>query len=135
MSDCIFCAIASGEGPAHRIAEDEHTVAFLDIMPFTRGHALVIPKAHTEDIWSADVETAQQVMAMAHRVAGMVRTTLDADGVNLFQATRAVAWQTVFHLHVHVIPRWEGDDFEQPGWAKPMADQDELAALADQIRG
>lgn len=134
-TDCIFCAIVAGDAPAHVIAEDEHTLAFLDIMPFAEGHTLVIPKAHADDLWSVDVESAQAVMGMAHHVAGMVRTNLDADGINLFQATRAIAWQTVFHLHVHVIPRWADDGFHQPSWAKPMADQDVLAVTATRLRG
>lgn len=134
MADCIFCAIVAGDAPGHVIAEDDATLAFLDIMPFARGHTLVIPKVHTEDFWSVDVPTAQAVIAMAHRIAGLHRDSLAANGVNLFQATRAVAWQTVFHLHVHVIPRWDDDSFVQPAWAKPMADPDELATIARELR-
>lgn len=135
MAACIFCSIVAGDAPGHVIAEDEHTFAFLDIMPFAKGHTLVIPKVHTEDFWSVDVETAQAMIAMAHRVAGMARDNLGADGLNLFQATKAVAWQTVFHIHIHVIPRWENDGFHQPKWAKPMAEPDVLAAIATDLRG
>ncbi len=135
MADCIFCSIVAGDAPAHVVAEDDHTIAFLDIMPFTRGHTLVIPRVHADDLWSADVPTLQSMVAMAHRVGGLLRDNLAADGLNLFQATRAVAWQTVFHIHFHVIPRWEGDAFQQPAWAKPVADQAELAEVAARLRG
>jgi histidine triad (HIT) family protein len=135
VADCIFCSIIAGDLPGHVIAEDDQTLAFLDIMPFARGHTLVIPKVHTEDFWSVEVATAQAMIATAHRVGAMARENLGADGLNLFQATRAVAWQTVFHVHLHVIPRWEGDGFEQPGWASPMAEQDVLDAVATDLRG
>lgn len=135
MADCIFCRIVAGASPAHVVDEDEHCLAFLDIMPFARGHTLVIPKSHTEDFWTVDVPTAQHMIAMAHRVAAKARDNLDADGLNLFQATTVHGWQTVFHIHYHVIPRWEGDGFDQPAWARPMEDPDVLAATAAELRG
>lgn len=133
MSACIFCAIVAGDAPAHRVYEDQTTLAFLDIMPFTRGHTLVIPKAHSDDVWDVDEDTAAAVMRSGHRVAALLRETLAPDGMNLLQATRAVAFQTVFHLHLHVIPRWEGDTMAVPPWPKPRRDRDELEALRERI--
>ena len=136
MADCIFCAIVAGDAPAHKVAEDERTVAFLDIMPFTKGHTLVIPKVHTEDFWTIDVPTAQAMLDMALRVGGMVRENLGADGMNLLQNTGAAAWQTVFHAHLHVLPRWQGDGIAPPDiLGGKMADPSVLADTAAQLRG
>jgi histidine triad (HIT) family protein len=132
-NDCVFCAIAAGRAPAQVVDEDADTMAFLDIAPFTPGHTLVIPKRHTDDFWSVDAGTAAAVMRTAHRVADRMRAALDPDGLNLLQATRAVAFQTVFHLHVHVIPRWVGDTMSMPDWPKPAATPDELAAMARRL--
>ncbi len=135
MRGCIFCSIVAGEAPAHVVHEDEHTLAFLDIAPFAPGHTLVIPKIHTEDFWSADEETVTTVMRSAHRVADRLRSALEPEGMNLLQATRAVAFQTVFHLHLHVIPRWSHDTMVPPPWPKPMAAPADLAEMADRIAG
>jgi histidine triad (HIT) family protein len=132
--DCIFCAIVSGSAPAAVVHETKTTLAFLDIAPFAHGHTLVIPKLHTEDFWSISQEAAQEVMAAAHEVSALLRNHLSPDGMNLLQATRAPAFQTVFHMHLHVIPRWIGDTMALPPWPKPPADPTELAALADEIR-
>ena len=134
MSDCIFCSIVAGDAPAHVVDEDDETLAFLDIAPFTSGHTLVIPKQHTDDFWSVDADTAAAVMRTAHRVADRMQNALEPDGLNLLQATRAVGFQTVFHLHVHVIPRWAGDTMVTPDWPKPMASSDDLAATAARLR-
>ncbi len=134
MPGCPFCAIVAREAPAHIVDEDADTLAFLDIAPFTVGHTLVVPKRHTDDLWSADAQTAAAVMRTAHRVAGRLRDALDLDGVNLLQATRAIAFQTVFHLHLHVIPRTVGDGVSVPPWRKAFADRTELAELAARLR-
>lgn len=133
--DCVFCAIVAGTSPAHVIDEDDLTLTFLDIAPFTPGHSLVIPKVHTDDFWSVDADTAAAVARAAHRVADRMRTALEPDGLNLLQATRAIAFQTVFHLHVHVIPRWADDTMSMPPWPKPRAEQNELAAMAQRLAG
>lgn len=134
MRSCPFCAIVDGDAPAHVVDEDAGTLAFLDIAPFTKGHTLVIPKQHTDDLWSADVDTAAALMRTAHRVAARMREVFAPDGVNLLQATRAIAFQTVFHLHVHVIPRYAGDGVSVPPWPKPAADRSVLTDLAAQLR-
>ena len=134
MSDCIFCAIVAGDAPAHVVDEDDHTLAFLDIAPLTPGHTLIIPKQHTDDFWSVDADTAAAVTRTAHRVADRVRTVLEPEGLNLLQATRTVGFQTVFHLHLHVIPRWADDTMSLPDWPQPLAAPEELAAMARRLR-
>src|SRR5215211_4803234 len=107
--DCIFCKIVGGELPATKVDEDEHTVAFMDRSPATREHALVVPRRHTQDLYSIDPEDLAHTLRAAQRLAARMRDTLGADGINLLNSTRPAAWQTVFHFHVHVIPRYDGD--------------------------
>jgi histidine triad (HIT) family protein len=132
--DCVFCEIVSGSAPAAIVHETETTLAFLDVAPFAHGHTLVIPKHHTEDFWSISSNAAQEVMAAAHEVGTVLRSRLSPDGMNLLQATRAPGFQTVFHMHLHVIPRWIGDTMAYPPWPKPSVDLTELVALAEKIR-
>lgn len=128
--DCIFCAIVAGDAPGHVVREDEHTVAFLDINPITRGHTLVVPRRHADDMWDVDAEDAAHVMSATWEVARLVRDRLGADGINLFQATRPVAWQEVEHLHVHVVPRYASDGLRPPPWQRTWgAGQEELAEV------
>jgi len=131
--DCIFCKIVAGEIPAQIVDEDEHTLAFMDIAPATRGHALVIPKVHANDLWEIDEEQFAAVARSAHRLAQKVKQRLDPDGVNLINSCRPEAWQTVFHLHVHVIPRYSGDPLKLP-WVPAVGNLTEIAAVADQLR-
>jgi histidine triad (HIT) family protein len=132
--DCIFCAIAAGDGPAEIVQEDEHTVAFMDINPWTRGHALVIPRAHSPSLYEIGDEDLARTMAAAKRLARRMRDALGADGVNLLNSTGEAAWQTVFHFHVHVIPRYEDDPLRLPG--SPMdVGENELAEVASELRG
>jgi histidine triad (HIT) family protein len=132
--DCIFCSIVKGDAPVTKVDEDEHTIAFMDIHPWTEGHALVIPKEHYQDLYEIPDETLHQVMSAAKRLAGRVRDGLDADGVNLLNSTGRAAWQTVFHFHVHVIPRYEDDPLELP--VRPQeGDPDEIKQIAEKLRG
>jgi histidine triad (HIT) family protein len=131
--DCIFCKIAADEGPAEVVQEDEHTVAFMDINPWTRGHALVIPRNHSEDLLDISDEELARTMAAAKRLARTMKDKLGADGVNLLNSCGQAAWQTVFHFHVHVIPRYEDDPLQLPTRPKE-ADKDDLAALAAELR-
>jgi len=132
--DCIFCAIVAGDAPATIVDEDEHTIAFMDIHPWTRGHALVIPREHHKNLYEIDEETLGQVMTAAKRLALRVRDNLDADGVNLLNSAERAAWQTVFHFHVHVIPRYEDDPLELP--VRPQeGDPDEIKEDAEKLRG
>ena len=131
--DCIFCKIVSGELPAERVDEDEHTVAFMDINPWTRGHALVIPRAHSKNLYEIDDADLARVAAAAKRLATRMRDKLDADGVNLLNSCEAAAWQTVFHLHLHVIPRYDDDPLRLPGQPQSPG-EGELAAVATELR-
>jgi histidine triad (HIT) family protein len=131
--DCIFCKIVAGELPSTKIDEDERTLAFMDINPWTRGHALVIPKAHSTDLGEIDEQDLAAVAAMAKRVALRQKEALGAEGVNVLNAFGAAAWQTVFHTHFHVIPRYAGDGMQVP--AKPGAGggPDEIAAAGEAL--
>ncbi len=131
--DCIFCQIAAGELPAQIVDEDELTISFMDVHPGTRGHALVIPRRHARDLWEVEPENMAAVMRAAQRLALRMRERLDADGVNLINSCGSAAWQTVFHFHVHVIPRYADDPLKLP-WKPTEGDPDEIAAVAEQLR-
>jgi histidine triad (HIT) family protein len=130
--NCIFCKILAGEIPATIVDEDERTVAFMDISPATRGHALVIPREHTADLLSVEREDLQAVALASQRLAARVKERLSADGVNLLNSSGAVAFQTVFHFHVHVIPRYDGDSLRLP-WVPTPGDPREIAAAAQEL--
>ena len=106
---CVFCAIAAGEGPAIRIYEDEDYLAILDIRPFTRGHTLVIPKRHTIDLTDTPPETLAEMMTIGQRIARAARATEFADATNIGINDGRAAFQTVSHVHLHVLPRRDGD--------------------------
>jgi histidine triad (HIT) family protein len=131
--DCIFCKIVARELPATILDEDELTVSFMDINPATRGHALVVPRRHARDLLSVDPEDLYATAAAAKRLAARMSERLGADGVNLLNSCGAAAWQTVFHFHVHVIPRYEGDPLRLP-WVPGPGDPDEIAAAAAALR-
>ena len=131
--DCIFCKIVAGEMPGQIVDQDERTVAFMDISPATRGHALVVPRNHARDLLEIDSEDLAATLAGAQRLARRVTERLGADGVNLLNSCGPAAWQTVFHFHVHVIPRYDGDPLRLP-WVPASGDPDEIAAVADQLR-
>ena len=131
--DCIFCKIAAGELPSETVQEDQHTVAFMDINPWTRGHALVIPRNHSPNIYEVGDEDLRHTAIAAKQLAVRVKERLRCDGVNLLNASEPAAWQSVFHFHMHVIPRYDDDPLELP--VRPrQAEPDELAAVAAEIR-
>lgn len=130
--DCIFCKILAGELPATIIAEDERTISFMDIAPATRGHALVIPRTHAVDLLSVDGEDLAATTLAAARLARRMKERLGADGVNLLNACGAAAWQTVFHFHVHVIPRYDGDPLRLP-WVPTQGDPAEITAAGQEL--
>ncbi|MCW3029228.1 MAG: hypothetical protein JWN81_2439 [Solirubrobacterales bacterium] len=132
--DCLFCKIVAGEIPATIVDEDERTIAFMDINPATRGHALVIPREHSADLLSVEREDLLAVAVAARRLAGRAKERLQADGVNLVNSCGAVAWQSVFHFHMHVIPRYEGDPLRLP-WVPAPGDPEEIAAAAQELSG
>ena len=133
--DCIFCKVLNGDLPSEKVYEDEHAVAVMDINPWTRGHAVVIPKRHAANVFEIEDDELSAVILAAKRLATQMRDTLlGCDGVNLLQSNGAVAWQTIFHLHFHVIPRYEGDPLQLPTRPQP-AQPEELAEVAKEIRG
>jgi histidine triad (HIT) family protein len=131
-SDCLFCRIASGELPATKVHEDDRTVAFMDINPATRGHALVIPRAHATDVRDVDAEDLAACARTAQTIARRAVERLGAEGVNLLNSSGAAAWQTVFHFHVHVIPRYSGDPLRLP-WIPGPGDPDDIRAAGEEL--
>jgi len=132
--DCIFCAIASGEGPAELVDSDEHTVAFMDINPATRGHALDIPRAHSANLMEVSDEDLRRTTLAARRLVRKIEAALEPAGFNVLNACGTAAWQTVFHFHLHVIPRYDDDPLKLP-WIPRGAEAEQIAAVAEQIRG
>ncbi|MGV0835893.1 HIT family protein [Mycolicibacterium thermoresistibile] len=107
---CVFCAIVAGDAPAVRVYEDDEYLAILDIRPFTRGHTLVIPKRHTVDLTDTPPETVAGMVTLGQRIARAARRSgLHADGNNIAINDGKAAFQTVFHIHLHVVPRRNGD--------------------------
>ena len=131
--DCIFCAIIAGEIPAAKVYEDEHVLAFMDIAPANPGHTLVIPKQHYRNIFDMPVEAGTKIMQAAMTLANVIRTALNPDGLNLFQSNEAAGFQTVFHFHLHLIPRWEGDPLRSP-WRPREGNTEEIDDIAAKIR-
>jgi histidine triad (HIT) family protein len=130
--DCLFCRIVAGEIPSTRVDEDERTVAFMDINPATRGHLLVIPRAHSADLLEIGADDLAACAAAAQDLAARVTERLGADGVNLINSCGRDAWQTVFHFHLHVIPRYVADPLRLP-WTPEPGDRDEIAATAAEL--
>lgn len=132
-SNCIFCKIANGEIPSTTLYEDEDFRVILDLGPATRGHALLLPKEHYKDLFDLDDEVAAKVLVRAKRIAGRIRTGLKADGMNLVQNNGEAAGQTVFHFHMHLIPRYQDDHagiLWEPGKTTPE-DMEEVKRLVD----
>jgi histidine triad (HIT) family protein len=131
--DCLFCKIVAGEIPATRVDEDERTIAFMDINPATRGHLLVIPREHAADLLEIPAADLEACARTAQRMATRIKQRLGPDGVNLINSCGRAAWQTVFHFHIHVIPRYVGDPLQLP-WHPAPGDRDEIAAAAETLR-
>jgi histidine triad (HIT) family protein len=132
--DCLFCKIIAGEIPSTRVYEDERTVAFMDINPATRGHLLVVPREHTRDLLTIAPDDLSAVAQAARKLATAMPDRLGADGVNLLNSCGRTAWQTVFHFHIHVIPRYAGDPLRLP-WTPEPGDRDEIAEAARALEG
>lgn len=130
--DCIFCKIVAGEIPCFKLYEDEHTLAFMDINPANRGHALAIPKAHLPNLLESPDDVLAVTVATARKVARAVQKTVSPDGLNLVQANGPGAAQSVFHLHMHVIPRFTDDNL-MLNWGINPGDMDEIKVLSEQI--
>jgi histidine triad (HIT) family protein len=109
--DCEFCAIASGKSDAEIVCDGEHWVAFFPLAPATPGHTLIIPRAHVKDLWEPSNKMGRELMAAAIEVGRAIKSALEPDGMNLITSAGAAAEQTVSHLHLHVVPRWDDDGF------------------------
>ena len=131
--DCLFCGIVNGIVPSETIDSDERTVSFMDINPATAGHALVVPRVHSADLLEIGAEDLEAVSLAAQRLAKRTKDVLGADGVNLINSCGRAAWQTVFHFHMHVVPRYDDDPLELP-WVPAPGDSDEIAAVAARLR-
>lgn len=131
--DCVFCRIVAGEIPATRVREDERTVAFMDSSPANPGHVLVVPRAHAADLWSIPADDLAACVACAQDLALRLRDELGAEGVNLIQSSGAAAWQSVFHFHMHVIPRYSSDPLRLP-WSPQPGDPEAIASAAARLR-
>ena len=112
--ECLFCKIVAGDLPSTRVYEDDRVIAIMDIFPATRGHVLVIPRAHSTDVHEIAADDLSAAAAVARLLAGRAVRGLGADGVTVMQSNGAAAWQTVFHYHVHVIPRYQDDPLVLP---------------------
>lgn len=133
MEDCVFCKIIEGELPSMKIDEDASTLTFMDIHPLSSGHCLVVPKHHVATIFEADVRDLEAVMVTAKRVALAIQESLRPDGLNMFQANGAAAFQSVPHFHLHLIPRWtdDGKGFE---WMTVPGNREAIMKMGERIR-
>lgn len=132
MADCIFCMIANGEIPSQTLYEDEEFKVILDVAPATKGHALILPKSHYPNLFELPEETAGKAMKIAKKMSVRMAEKLQCDGMNIMQNNNEVAGQTVFHFHMHLIPRYEDDG--QNLTMKPTAmSAEELAQVKNLI--
>lgn len=132
-TDCIFCKIVAGEIPCFKLHEDAATLAFMDINPANGGHALAIPREHWEDIHTVPDELLAATASTAKRVAAAIAASLAPDGINLVQANGPGAAQSVFHFHMHVLPRRNGDELKI-NWGPRPGDLEEIKAVYERIR-
>lgn len=133
QDSCVFCMIIKGEIPSFTIYEDEATKAFMDINPLTPGHALVIPKFHTANIFDAPADSLGAVMTTVGKVSRAVNRVIAPEGINTLQANGPGAGQSVFHIHFHVIPRAADDGFTM-NWTPAPGNMDDIGKLADTLR-
>lgn len=116
MDDCVFCKIIKGEIPSFKVFENDWVFSFLDINPLAKGHALVIPKKHYENVFDIPEEELKEIISIAKKLAGRIKEKLNADGVNLMNASGQAAEQSVNHFHLHIIPRYKNDGLELNKW-------------------
>lgn len=132
-TNCIFCKIANGDIPSSTLYEDELFRVILDLSPAAKGHALILPKQHMANIFEMDDTTAGKVFILASRIAKAMKTALNCDGLNIVQNNGEVAGQTVFHFHMHIIPRYENDG-QNITWVPGTSEAEERDAIAAQIK-
>lgn len=132
--DCPFCRIVLGNAPAEVVAAGEDWLALFPIHPATTGHTLIIPKMHVPHLWAAPVELAERLVVAAVSIGGAIRRALNPEGLNLITSAGDAAEQTVFHLHLHVVPRWASDGFGEIWPSKEPFRNENLLDAADRIR-
>ena len=133
MTDCIFCKIIAGEIPSSKVYEDDHAIAILDITQVTPGHTLLIPKEHHRNVLAMDSEATGQLFSLVPQIAHKILNATGAQGINIVNNNEEVAGQTVFHTHIHLIPRYEsGDDFDMT-FTEHEPDFAKMAELAEKI--
>ena len=131
VANCVFCKIIRNDIPAVKIYEDSETLAFLDITPDTRGHALIIPKNHHENIYSIPVETWCLMNITAQKIAIAMKNALSADGINVIMNNESAAHQIIFHGHIHIIPRY--NDFQEKKYTYVAGEMEELAKEIQEV--
>ena len=132
MNDCIFCKIAGGEIPSYTVYEDNDFRAIMDISPAAKGHVIILPKQHAADVFELSEELASKIYVVAKKIAAAVKEVIGCDGVNILQNNGEAAGQTVFHLHMHIIPRWKGDSIKIT-WTSDEANKDMIKEVAEDI--
>ena len=133
MADCIFCKIAGGEIPSYTVYEDNDFRAIMDIAPASKGHVIILPKVHAADVFELEEDIASKIYVVAQKIAKAVKEATGCDGVNILQNNGEAAGQTVFHLHMHVIPRWNNDGIKIK-WVPGQADKTDIEAVASKIK-
>jgi histidine triad (HIT) family protein len=131
--DCIFCKVIAGEIPGEVVDSDDRTVTVMDINPATRGHVVVIPREHSENLLTVSEDDLAATMGAVRRITERIQETLEPDGFNVLNNMGRAAWQSIFHFHVHVIPRYREDPLRLP-WVPGPADPAELASVASELR-
>lgn len=130
--DCIFCKLANGEIPTNALYEDDIVKVIFDANPAAKGHVLILPKEHFDNIYELDDDTAAHVFKVATKISKAYKKALDFDGLNIVQNNGEVAGQTVFHFHMHIIPRIKGDTVNV-GWVPGTADSDTIASIVEKV--
>ncbi|EHJ57306.1 hypothetical protein HMPREF9318_01190 [Streptococcus urinalis FB127-CNA-2] len=134
MDNCIFCQIISGQIPSSKVYEDDDVLAFLDITQTTKGHTLLIPKKHVRNVLEMDEKTAEKTFSKLPKVAKAVQKATKAKGVNIINNNEEIAGQTVFHAHIHIVPRFDEKDGISINYTTHEPDFEELAQLANTIQ-
>jgi len=134
MEDCIFCKIAAQQLPSAKVYEDEQFSVFMDINPVGKGHCLLIPKTHHEDVFTIPEDLLRDLIVVAKRLAKAIKTGMNADGMYIWQANGRAAGQLIPHYHMHFLPRWEDDKLTIGSWEPVAGNMDEIQAVAEEIK-
>ena len=132
-TDCLFCKIIAGEIPCFKLFENDETLAFMDINPANEGHTLVIPKEHAADVYAVSNQAIAATVTTAKKIAAAIDKTLKPDGLNLLQCNGPAAAQSVFHFHMHVLPRQNGDELKL-NWGPKPGNMEAISEVAERIR-